>query len=136
MSTTRTWPAWDLPGLIHSPGLAAANVAVARARIAPPCTTPLAASTPLGTSAATTGSPASLMASMASATGPCGAPEKPVPSSASTTTAQSARRAAAKGSTSSTRSALARASPLNSLTATTVRTCTARPASRSSRAAT
>jgi hypothetical protein len=79
--------------------LAAAKVAVARARIAAPCTTPLAASTPLGTSAATIGRAASLSASMASATAPCGVPEKPVPSSASTATEQSARRAASNGST-------------------------------------
>ncbi len=55
MSTTRTSPACSLPGLIHSPGLAAANVAVATARTAAPATSPVDASTPLGTSAATTG---------------------------------------------------------------------------------
>jgi hypothetical protein len=136
MSTTRTVPLCDLPGLIHSPGLAAAKVAVARARIAAPSTTPLAASTPLGTSAATIGRPASLSASMASATAPCGVPEKPVPSRASTATEQSARRATSNGSTPSTRSALVRASPLSSLSGATASTRTARPASRSRRAAT
>ena len=136
MSTTRTAPACVLPGLIHSPGLAAAKVAVARASIASPSTTPVAASTPLGTSAATTGSAAALSAAMASATGPWGVPAKPVPSSASTATAQPSRRPAANGSTPSTRSALARASPRSSSSGATASVRTSRPASRSSRAAT
>ncbi len=136
MSITRTAPLCDLPGLIHSPGFAAAKVAVARARMAGPSTTPVAASTPLGTSAATIGRPASLSASMASAIAPCGVPENPVPRSASTATEQPARRAASNGSTPSTRSALARASPLSSSTGATASTRTSRPASRSTRAAT
>ena len=77
------------------------------------------------------------MASMASATGPCGVPEKPVPSSASTTTAQSARRAGAKGSMSVDALGVgARVAAQLAHGATTARTRTARPASRSSRAAT
>ena len=98
MSITRTVPACDLPGLIHSPGLAAAKVAVARA----PDRLALhhagggvdAAGHVGGDDRA---APASLSASMASATAPCGVPEKPVPSSASTATAQSARRAGVEG---------------------------------------
>ena len=55
MSTVSTAPAWALPGLIHRPGLAAWKVTVPRARTAAPATTPLEASTPLGTSTLTTG---------------------------------------------------------------------------------
>ena len=58
MSMTSTSPACALPGSIHRPGLAAWNVAVAAARTAAPATSPVEASTPLGTSAATTGAPA------------------------------------------------------------------------------
>ena len=55
MSTTRTSPACCLPGSIHSPGLAAWNVAVATgAHRRRPATSPVEASTPLGTSQATT----------------------------------------------------------------------------------
>ena len=42
------------PGAIHSPGLAAWKVTVASARTATPWTSPVEASTPLGTSHATT----------------------------------------------------------------------------------
>src|SRR5947199_8672886 len=41
ISITETEPAWVLPGSIHSPGFAAWNVAVARARPATPPTAPL-----------------------------------------------------------------------------------------------
>ena len=72
MSTTRTIPACSLPGSTNSPGFAAWKVAVATARTAAPATSPVAASTPLGTSQATTGSPLSAIASIASPTGPAG----------------------------------------------------------------
>ncbi len=52
---TSTAPACALPGAIQSPGLAATKVAVAAAHTACPATSPVLASTPLGTSAATTG---------------------------------------------------------------------------------
>src|ERR1700740_1432041 len=50
MSITATSPAYVFPGSIHSPGLPALNVAVARALTAAPATSPEDASTPLGTS--------------------------------------------------------------------------------------
>ena len=55
--STRTLPACSLPGLDHSPGFGAWKVAVATARTAAPATSPVEASTPLGTSHATTGRP-------------------------------------------------------------------------------
>ena len=84
MSITSTAPAWALPGWIHRPGFARWNVAVATARTAGPATAPVDASTPDGTSAAITGAPAALIASMTPAAGSRGAPVVPVPSSAST----------------------------------------------------
>ena len=55
MSTTvTTSPACALPGWIHSPGLPAWKVTVASAPTATPATSPVDASTPLGTSQATT----------------------------------------------------------------------------------
>ena len=87
MSTVSISPAWLLPGLIHSPGLGAWKVTVAVARTAEPETVPAEASTPLGTSTLTTGAPFALIASIACAVGPRGAPSKPVPRSASTTAA-------------------------------------------------
>ncbi len=54
MSIARTSPAWRLPGMIHSPGLLAWKVTVTSACTASPETTPVDASTPLGTSTATT----------------------------------------------------------------------------------
>ena len=95
MSITVTSPAWALPGEIHSPGLAAWKVAVASARTASPATSPVEASTPLGTSQAnTTASPAaSLIAPIAARAGSRGSPEKPVPRIASTIAAAAATRA-------------------------------------------
>src|SRR5580704_706521 len=72
ISTTWTEPECVLPGSIHSPGLPALKVAVARALAAGPATSPEDASTPLGTSHATTHapeSPARLIASIAPAAG-------------------------------------------------------------------
>ena len=94
MSITLTAPACAFPGAIQSPGLATWKVAVATARIAAPATSPVPASTPLGTSAAITGALAPLRSSITPAAAPRGAPVVPVPSSASTSPAAPARRAA------------------------------------------
>ena len=100
MSITRTSPACALPGAIQSPGFAAWKVAVASATTATLDTSPVEASTPLGTSHATTtapSAPAALMASMAPAAGSRGSPEKPVPRMASTTAAAPANSPAENG---------------------------------------
>ena len=94
MSITRTAPACVFPGAIQSPGMAAWNVAVATARTAAPATSPVPASTPLGTSAAITGARAPLRSSITPALAPRGAPVAPVPSRASTSPAAPLRRAA------------------------------------------
>ena len=83
MSSVCTSPAWALPGRIHSPGLAAWKVTVSEAHTAAPRTTPVDASTPLGTSTLTTDARAALIAAIDAATAPRGSPWKPVPSSAS-----------------------------------------------------
>ena len=57
---------------------------------ATPATSPVEASTPEGMSAATTGAPQPLIASIAASAGARGAPEKPVPKIASTTTPEPA----------------------------------------------
>ncbi len=119
MSTTRTSPAWALPGAIHRPGLAAWNVPVARARAAPPATSPVDASTPLGTSQATTTAPrplASLIAAIALAAGSRGAPAKPVPRIASTIAAAPSSDPASncRGGAPGRRAQLLAASPLSS----------------------
>jgi hypothetical protein len=72
-------------GLDVEPSLAAWNVTVTSARTAGSPASPVDASTPLGTSSASTGRPLAAIASMAPATASRGAPVKPVPSSASTT---------------------------------------------------
>ena len=59
---------------------------VSAARTAGPATSPVEASTPEGTSTATTGRPAALMRSISAAASGRGAPRKPVPKSASTIT--------------------------------------------------
>ena len=140
MSTTSTTPAQALPGWIHSPGLAAANVTVARATTTSSgsATAPVEASTPLGTSQATTGRPAPRTSRIASAAGPRGAPELPVPSRQSTTPAAPSR---APGSTRSgagpvRASAALRASPSSSFRGTDISTRTSRPISRNALAAT
>ncbi len=137
MSMTATRPACSLPGLIHRPGLAAANVAVAVACTAAPPTSPVDASTPLGTSAAMTGASAASMAARTDAAGSRGAPVTPVPSTASTIAATPSRRSGANGSLS-TGSArrFAAASPCSSSGGGTSRTRTTRPPRCSRRAAT
>ncbi len=74
MSATSTVPEWALPGLIHSPGLAAWKVTVTWAWTAAPATSPVEASTPLGTSTLSTAAPAVSSASIARATSPRGSP--------------------------------------------------------------
>ncbi len=83
-----------LPGLIQCPSLAAWNVTVALARTAAPSVSPVEASTPEAMSAATTGAPQPLMASIAAAAGSRGAPSKPVPKIASITAPEPARASA------------------------------------------
>jgi hypothetical protein len=83
MSITWTAPACALPGEIQSPGLARWKVAVAAARTAAPGTSPVEASTPLGTSAAITLPRAAPTSPITPATGSLGAPVAPVPRSAS-----------------------------------------------------
>jgi hypothetical protein len=138
MSITWTSPACALPGWIHRPGLAAWNVAVATARTAGPATSPVEASTPLGTSAATTGAEAPFSASMALAAGPRGAPVAPVPSSASTSTPACSSRAASNGAGGrpGSRRSCSAASPRSSAGSNVASTSTSRPAPRSRRAAT
>ena len=74
MSATSTVPARALPGLIHSPGLAAWKVTVTLARTAAAATSPVDASTPLGTSMLSTLAPAPPSAPIARATSPRGSP--------------------------------------------------------------
>jgi hypothetical protein len=133
ISITRSSPACSLPGFTYSPGFAAANVAVARARTASPSTSPVEAFTPLGTSAATTVWPS--IAAIASAAAPRTAPSKPVPRIASTTTTAPSSAPALNGSVS-TRLAFTAASPCSSAGSASNRQRTSRHCSRSSRAAT
>jgi hypothetical protein len=138
MSITSTVPAWVLPGLIHSPGLARWNVAVRTAWTAGPATSPVEASTPLGTSAATTGAAAASIASIAERAGSRASPANPVPSTASTIAAAPSRRVASNATGAGPGSAFAcsAASPCSSSGGQTASTSTSRPAPRSSRAAT
>ena len=64
MSITRTSPTRREPGATYRPIFGAWFVVVTLARIAGPSTSPVAALTPDGTSAATTGAPAALIAAM------------------------------------------------------------------------
>ena len=109
------------------------------ARTAPAAIAPVAASTPDGTSAATTSADELLMASIAPATGSRGAPLKPVPSIASTTTSKpspaSRSTENATGASPSSRSRIAAASPESFAGSLVHATTTRRPAPRSSRAA-
>ncbi len=136
MSTTTTSPAYALPGAIHRPGIAAWKVAVIVAWTASPATAPVAASTPDGTSAATTNASAPLMAAIADATGSRGLPEKPVPSIASTMIAAPSSAPAANGRAGSPtrRSRIIAASPLSIAGSEVCSTVTLRPAWRRSRA--
>src|SRR5215210_7098636 len=64
MSITRTSPTRHAPGATYRPIFGAWFVVVTSARIAGPSTSPVAAFTPDGTSAAITGAPAALIAAM------------------------------------------------------------------------
>src|SRR5262249_61384497 len=90
MSIVSTAPACALPGAIHNPGLPAWKVPVTAARTATPETTPVEASTPLGTPTLTTGAPAPLVAAMTPPTGPRGSPSQPGRTRAATATAAGA----------------------------------------------
>ena len=86
-----------LAGRDPQPGLGrGGRSSVALARTASPSTSPVEASTPLGTSAATTGAAASLERRDRAAAGSRGAPEKPVPSTASTIPPAPSSRSGAK----------------------------------------
>ena len=138
ISITSTRPAWKAPGATCSPIFEPWKVPVTSARTASPSTSPLEASTPEGTSQATTGASCALIAAMAPATGSRGAPENPVPNSASTTTPEPSSRSGANGSGGApgSRSSIAAGSPESSSTGATASTSTTRPSSRSSRATT
>ena len=137
MSITRSSPVSCLPGAIQCPGLAAANVAVAVARTATPHASPVEASTPLATSAATTGASITASVSIASAARPRGSPAKPVPKIASTRTAASSSSRGSNGSWSpSSRRRFSAASPRCSPGSASVSTRTWRPMPRSRRPAT
>ena len=138
ISTMLTSPASSLPGFTCSPIFEPWKVAVTSAFTASPCASPLDASTPEGTSQATTGASWPLMARIAPDTGSRGSPEKPVPSSASTTAPDPSRRPASsgRGGSPGSRSRFARASPFKSATSPTASTSTRCPSSRRIRAAT
>src|SRR5690606_37054895 len=84
MSTSSTRPAYEAPGSTSSPVFHAPIVTVTPARTALPSTRPVDASTPLGTSTATTGAPARPSISASPAYGSRNAPETPIPTSPST----------------------------------------------------
>ena len=84
IETASTSPAWNRPGATASPTFGACIVTVSSARTAAPATSPVEASTPDGTSTATTGTPAPFIRSINSAAARRGAPWNPVPKSAST----------------------------------------------------
>ena len=79
MSTTVTEPARDRPGGTTRPGLSTPKQTVTSARTASPATLPVSESTPLGTSTATTGTPAPSAARTALAAGSRRAPTPPIP---------------------------------------------------------
>ncbi len=86
MSATTTRPAWKRPGATTSPTFGAWNVTVTSASTATPAISPVEASTPDGTSTATTGASAAFIRAISSAASGRGSPWNPVPKSASTTT--------------------------------------------------
>ncbi len=86
ISATRSSPVCAFPGAIQCPSLALWKLTVTSASTAIPFTSPVDASTPEAMSAATTGAPQSLIASIAASAGARGAPENPVPKIASTIT--------------------------------------------------
>ena len=86
MSATTTSPAWKRPGATASPSLRPWNVTVSAASTAAAAISPVDASTPDGTSTATTGTPAALIRAIVAAASSRGSPRKPVPKSASTIT--------------------------------------------------
>src|SRR5262249_3550647 len=89
IGVTCTDPEWNRPGATASPSLAAPNVTVAAARTAAPGVSPVEATTPDGTSTATTGFPEPLIRSIIRATSSRGASRRPMPSRASTITSGS-----------------------------------------------
>ena len=95
MSTTVTSPAWFLPGAIHSPGLAAWNVAVAAARTADPgdlAGRRVDAARNVAGDDDRVRPACALIASIAPRAGSRGSPAKPVPRIASTIAAAPCQR--------------------------------------------
>ena len=95
ISATRSSPVCHLPGAIQWPSFAEWKLTVVVAPTPTPSTSPVEAFTPDAMSAATTGAPQELIASIARSAGARGAPLKPVPKIASTTAPEQARAAAA-----------------------------------------
>jgi hypothetical protein len=84
-SATTTRPQNSAPGWTTIPTFGNPMVTVTAARTQGPSTRPVSASSPEGTSTASTGIPDSLRVSMARAASPTAGPRKPVPKMASTT---------------------------------------------------
>jgi hypothetical protein len=136
MSTTRTSPACLAPGVTYRPIFGAWFVVVRLALIAGPSTSPVDALTPEGTSAATTGASAALIAAITPARGSRTAPSKPVPSNASTMAPQPASAAGSngRGGAPGRRSRFVRGTPARSSSAIGAMTSTSCPASLRRRA--
>ena len=136
MSITRTSPTRHAPGATYRPIFGAWFVVVTSARIAGPSTSPVAAFTPEGTSAATTGAPAALIEAMTPARGSRTTPSKPVPSNASTMAPEpsSAAGSNGRGGAPGRRSRFVRGTPARPSSASGAITSTSCPASLSRRA--
>ena len=137
MSARRTSPHRVRPGSSTCPGFSRKNVTVQVACTTGPALAPVLPSRPLGTSTATTGLPAALMAATTSAAVPSSGRDRPAPNRASMTRSASASVAGLSGSTGSPqRSAMAAASPRRASRLPSRPRRTWYPCSRRSRAAT
>ncbi len=137
MSARRTSPHRVRPGSSTCPGFSRKNVTVQVACTTGPVLAPVLPSRPLGTSTATTGLPAALMAATTSAAVPSSGRDRPAPNRASMMRSASASVAGLSGSTGSPqRSAMAAASPRRASRLPSRPRRTRYPCSRRSRAAT
>jgi len=137
IGATRISPQWLRPGNNRWPGFRRKKVTVSAAFGAMPKTAPLAPSTPLGTSTATTGRRAASTAAMTSRATPSMGRANPAPKIASITRVASPRVAGAKGSTGPVQSAAAAAASLVGFSrAPSSASRTGQPRSASTRAAT
>ena len=84
---TVTTPAASSPSPVRRPGFSAMNVAVAVARITGSWSAPVSASSPVGTSSASTGAPQARAQATSAAYSPATGRVRPMPNSASTTSA-------------------------------------------------